>query len=319
MQLPRDHPQRYVLANEVHARPYDALVTPERVSYVAVLSAARFDEHAHVVRLCERGGLHPPPPDASHFIADFGAYRCKWERHTEFSGYTFFRRGRGAGYFTEPAIAAAPADWLAAIPGETLVAAHAELVPRGIGLPEGREIARVFGGNYVVGAEIGAGVGAVFTDFRIHADGHTRFLVFDAGLARRQAGRMVQRLFEIETYRMMALLALPVARAAAPRLTEMEEELVRVTAAMATGTQADDATLLERLIPLAAEVERAVASSQYRFGATQAYHDLVKSRIAELRERRLAGTQTIEEFMARRLAPAMATCDSVARRQRELS
>jgi uncharacterized membrane-anchored protein len=323
MPLPPDHPQRYVLANEIHARPYDALETPERVSFLAVLSAERAAEHSHLVRLCERGGVHPPPPAASHFVADFGAYRFKWERHTEFSGYTFFLRGRSQAHFSATALAAAPGDWIASIPGETLVAAHAELVPRAAALPEAREIARVFGGNYVVGAEIGEGLAAVFTDFRVHADGHNRFLVFDARMSRRQAGRMVQRLFEIETYRMMALLALPVAQSAAPRLAEMEEALVEITAAMAEGKPGehvpDDTALLERLIPLAAEAERAVVSTLYRFGAARAYHDLVKSRIAELRERRLPGTQTIEEFMARRLAPAMATCESVARRQRELS
>jgi uncharacterized membrane-anchored protein len=323
MPLPADHPQRYVLANEVHARPYDLLEVPERVSFLAVLSAERAAERAHLVRLCERGGVHPPPPAASHFVAEFGAYRVKYERHTEFSGYTFFLRGRSRDHFAETAIAAAPADWVASIPGETLVAAHAELVPRGAALPEAREIARVFGGNYVVGAEIGEGVAAVFTDFRVHADGHNRFLVFDAQMSRRQAGRMVQRLFEIETYRMMALLALPVAQSAAPRLAEMEQTLVEITAAMAGGPsgehRSNDTELLDRLIPLAAEAERAVVSAQYRFGAARAYHDLVQSRIVELRERRLPGTQTIEEFMARRLAPAMATCESVARRQRELS
>jgi len=323
MPLPADHPQRYVLANEVHARPYDLLEVPERVSFLAVLSAERAAEHAHLIRLCERGGVHPPPPAASHFVADFGAYRVKYERHTEFSGYTFFLRGQSRDRFAEAAIAAAPADWVASIPGATLVAAHVELVPRGAALPEAREIARVFGGNYVVGAEIGEGVAAVFTDFRVHADGHNRFLVLDAQMSRRQAGRMVQRLLEIETYRMMALLALPVAQSAAPRLAEMEQTLVEITAAMAGGPagehRSNDPELLDRLIPLAAEAERAVVSAQYRFGAGRAYHDLVSSRIAELRERRLPGTQTIEEFMARRLAPAMATCESVARRQRELS
>jgi uncharacterized membrane-anchored protein len=45
----------------------------------------------------------------------------------------------------------------------------------------------------------------------------------------------------------------------------------------------------------------------------------VRSRIDELRERPLAGIQTIGEFMTRRLAPAMATCASVSQRLRDLS
>jgi hypothetical protein len=49
--------------------------------------------------------------------------------------------------------------------------------------------------------------GYAFTDFRIHDDGCAALLLLDRGLTQRQAGRMMQRLFEIEAYRMMALLA----------------------------------------------------------------------------------------------------------------
>jgi uncharacterized membrane-anchored protein len=117
---------------------------------------------------------------------------------------------------------------------------------------------------------------------------------------------------------MMALLALPIARSIGPRLRAMEYELAEVAARLAGGAGTDEA-LLEQLTRLAANVESAIGESRYRFGATSAYHDLVESRIAELREQRLPGTQTIAEFMARRLSPAMATCRSVAQRLVELS
>ena len=42
-------------------------------------------------------------------------------------------------------------------------------------------------------------------------------------------------------------------------------------------------------------------------------------RIAELREVRVAGVQTIEEFMARRFTPAVATCATVSTRLHDLS
>jgi uncharacterized membrane-anchored protein len=60
-------------------------------------------------------------------------------------------------------------------------------------------------------------------------------------------------------------------------------------------------------------------ASQYRFSASRAYYELVRSRIAELKERPIPGIQTIDEFMTRRLAPAMATCFSVSQRLKELS
>jgi uncharacterized membrane-anchored protein len=53
----------------------------------------------------------------------------------------------------------------------------------------------------------------------------------------------------------------------------------------------------------------------YRFSASKAYFGLVKARIEELREVRLEGVPTVEEFMDRRLTPAMNTCDATAARQ----
>lgn len=319
MTLPDDHPERLQLANEVHARPHEALRAPERASYVAVLlePGERARDHAHVAALCERYSVHAPPADAIHFAATLGTFRLRWERHTEFSSYALFVPGRGERPFAEPAAATVPADWLAAIPGHTVTAVHAELVERTAPVPNASEIAAAFGGNYVVGSGVGDGAGAVFTDFRIHADGFGRVLAFDRELSRLQAGRTLQRLFEIETYRMMALLALPVARRIAPRLVGMEHELAQVAAALAE--RGGGEALLEQLTHLAANVESAIGESRYRFGATRAYRDLVESRIAELRERRLPGTQTIGEFMSRRLTPAIATCESAERRLLELS
>jgi uncharacterized membrane-anchored protein len=129
---------------------------------------------------------------------------------------------------------------------------------------------------------------------------------------------MLQRLFEIEAYRVLALLALPFARREGPRVLEIERALAALTGEIGREGREDEA-LLADLTRLAAEVEGKVAATQSRFGASRAYHDLVRSRIVELRERRIPGLQTIEEFMARRLGPAVATCEAVARRLTDLS
>jgi uncharacterized membrane-anchored protein len=318
--LPPDHAERHALAAEVHARPYAALATPERATYVAVLvgAEAREAERTHLVALCAGAGVAPPPADATHFSAQIGAVRVKWERHTEFSSYTMFAPGRSPQPFSEPAAAMLPGGWLARIPGQTIVAAHAKLIHAEAAPPDAAFLAAHFAGNVVVGAEIGDGAAFAFTDFQTHADGYARFLVLDRSLSPRQAGRMLQRLFEIDAYRMMALLALPVARREAPLLTSIERSLTTLTDQMTRETGADE-TLLGAVTSMAADVERALSATQFRFGASRAYYDLVRSRIAELRERRIPGIQTVDEFMTRRLTPAMATCTSVSQRLRDLS
>jgi uncharacterized membrane-anchored protein len=318
--LPPDHPERIALANEVHARPYEALHTPQRATYVAAVVDKEEREHEllHLAALCKHFGVTPPPATASHFSAMLGPVRVKWERHAEFSGYTFIVPGDGAQLFDKSASESLPDGWLPGIPGKTVVAAHAELVAHTGHTPDIELVDEHFDGKTIVGSEIGDGAGFAFTDFQIRSDGYVRFLVVDRSLVPRQAGRMLQRLFEIESYRVMALLALPLARAHAPRILAVERALASLAEQIAESHGGDE-PLLGKLTTLAADVESALVASQYRFSASRAYYDLVRSRIAELQERPLPGIQTIGEFMTRRLAPAMATCFSVSQRLRDLS
>lgn len=340
--LPPDHPDRASLAAEVHARPPEPLSAPSRATYVAVRIEpdARAAEAAHLAALCAQAGLAAPPAGTTQWAANLGALRFKWERHGEFSSYTFFTPGLSSQPFAEPAVGLLPPGWLAGVPGVTVFAAHAKLVPAALLLgdqaasgavtaPTAAQLADHFGSNVVVGAGIGDGAGMAFTDFVIHPDGFARFLLLDRQMTERQAGRMLQRLFEIEAYRMMALLALPMARGLWPRLQAIERTLAELTERIASavaggpggspGDAGSDELLLQQLMALAAEVESALSASQARFGASRAYHALVATRIAELRELRIQGLQTIDEFMTRRLSPAMATCATASSRLHDLS
>ena len=318
--FPQNHAERYAMAEEVHARPPEAVRAPMRASYLAVMIDAdeRAREAAHLQSLCQRFSVPPPLPGATHYRAGFGAVRLKWERHGEFSGYLLIAPGAAARPFAEPAASLLSADWLAGIPGHTVAAAHVELVTDGAVAPDPAALGEHFGGHAVIGADIADGAASVFTDFKIHEDGFSRFLVADRRLTPGQAGRTLQRLVEIEAYRMLALLALPIARRQAPRMLAIERELASLTDGLAQG-RGDDEALLHELTRLAAEVESGLAASQFRFGACRAYYELVTRRIAELRETRITGLQTIEEFMNRRFAPAVATCHTAAQRLQSLS
>ncbi len=335
--FPPDHALRITLAEEVHARPPEPVRAPAKASYVAVMVDAdeRSRELAHIAALCARHGVAPPATGATHFRAQLGALRLKWERHGEFSGYTFIAGGNTGGKsggpsFASLAAALLPAGWLAATPGATIAAVHAELLSVADTQPTAERLHEAFEGQIIIGSGIGDGLAQVYTDFQLH-DGCTRLLIFDQGLTERQSGRMLQRMFEIEAYRMLALLALPIARRQSPRIVEIEGALATLTDGIAQaqtqtqGTdrsgdrQRQDETLLHELTRLAAEVESGLAASQFRFGACRAYFELVTRRIAELRETRLPGMQTYDEFMARRFTPAVDTCATVSQRLHDLS
>ncbi|MEQ1800662.1 MAG: DUF3422 domain-containing protein [Gammaproteobacteria bacterium] len=315
---PEQHPQRALINDEVHARPSSPLPTPARVSYLALVSgwSERDTEWQHVCALATRFYKAPPPPGANHYSADLGPFRLVWERHTEFARYTFLVPGPGPGT-ASTALAEVPPDWVKSLPGQTLVAAHVTLITRELA---SESLAKeMFGANVLIGCAIAGGAATAWTDFRIQPDGFSRLLVQDLGMTPNQAGRNLQRLLEIETYRMMALLALPVARDLTPQLTRYERELAEITANLAEGAVADEPVLLDRLTRLEAEIENREAENHYRFNAAAAYYDLVQTRIVELREGRIEGLQTFREFTERRLAPAMNTCRAVAARQESLS
>ncbi len=364
MTLPRNHAQRVLLNDEVHARPPEPLVAPCRLSYIALICDAEAREASWraVVTLAERCGVAPPEPGASHFSADLFAFRIKWEKHTEFVRYTFIVSGKAGGIvsgqaggivsgqaggivsgqaggivsgqagggaaaapgsenedpFRRTALQSVPDDWVATLPGQLMVAAHLALVA-----DAGEDLvavgSRAFARDVLVGSLAADASGAAFTDFRIYPDGFSRILVQDRSLTPWQAGRVAQRLLEIDTYRMMALLALPVAQSLAPVIARCEQELAHITAAMVTAGEADEPVLLDRLTRLAAEIDSRQADNLYRFSAAEAYDEIVQRRISELREERIPGLQTLQEFTERRMAPAMNTCQSVSGRQEELS
>ena len=321
MRLPPNHPQRYLLSNEIHARPPSELAAPERLSYIAINYDSASTEGAinDLARLCVIWGIQSPTPEVTHFNADHSSLRLKWERHTEFVTYTFSRKGEFERPFEDPVIGFINEEWLATLSGKLVVAIHLAVQQNQVFIPDLQELVHEFADNYLVGAKVAGGNAIVLTDFMLHADEFGRMLVMDIKLGKRQGGRTVQRLLEIETYRIMALFGLPVARRTAAMLGSAERELAEITLLMAQDSTHDEPALLVRLTRLAATVESEVASNSFRFGASRAYYDLTKRRIVELREERLAGIQTIEEFLDRRLAPAMATCSSVEKRLLDLS
>ncbi len=337
-----NHPLRVPLAAEIHSRPPMRLEAPEKITHLAIHGRneplAPSDklglQSALLADFCAHFGVPPPAGNAKYFFHDFGRFRLKWECHTEFAGYTVVSSsadGAAApaeGLFQHMPSAELPEGWLLSLKGRLLVATHIVLDRASSTAADTAPLMRrVFETNAVIGCEASQGA-QVWTDFQIHADGFARFVVLDDGLKGQQAGRLVQRLLEIETYRVMALLGLPVAQQAAPVLNDIEAELASATKAMVAREKNDlseeegmqeEQALLQQITQLASRLEQLSVNDSYRFSASQAYFGLVMSRIGELRERRIEGVPTIEEFMQRRLAPAMNTCASTARRQELLA
>jgi uncharacterized membrane-anchored protein len=327
--LPIQHESRQSLANELHARPFPELRAPSRAVHIAFKkpqSAAERnpeDDRAHLRALLDRHGAQHPAPGADHWAGRLGRAELKWERHTEFVTYTLFLEGEGEAPFDSAPLALLPRDWLDQAPGVVVAASLLHVAQCAQGqdpvtvLSAGLEdhfVRESFAVGLILDGDAIAG-----SDFRIHEDGMTRILVIaPPGLGPRRLGRTVQRLLEIETYKSVSMLTLPVARRISGRLAQIDREL----SALAQNIAADSSTAretLDALTSLSAEIERTSAESAFRFGAAQAYEAIVGERIEVMRETRLDGRQTMREFMQRRYQPAMRTCRAAERRLAELS
>ncbi len=310
------HPMRSVLYEELHNRPSPIIHGNCQIAHFTVkLQDNRQQLHTHVVELCRRFSVPAPDPDSSCLYQDFGGFELRWERHLEFANFTFIIPGDNA--FSDDTLSFIPKDWLASMPGELVVAVNLALISD---TPTDQQLHQWFEGQRLACAVVNRGDATVWTAFRLHSDGFGRILAVNKGLTPYQNGRLMQRLFELETYRLMSLLALPVAR-------RMGHELGRVETSLASLNQRiseldnndDDRELLKSLSQQAADVERFRSDTNFRFAAAVAYHDLVKDRLIQLNEEPVSGYQSFSEFLDRRMTPGIKTCTSVRNQLEDLS
>jgi len=321
----QDHPLRYALANELHARPFPSLNAPSQALFLAIKqpqNAAKRDralDRAHLIALLDRFGAAHPQPDATHYFGDMGKFRIKWEMHTEFVTYTVFVDGPETRAFDPELWQVFPEAWLKSAPGARITSLHIRVANAPSDAQIAQEIDEWFVPESLAVSSVLDGSAVIAGDFRIDSGGHMRFAVFvDSETVQRRIGRVVQRICEIETYKTMSMLGLPRARDIGARMGELDETLSQLVADM-NGDLAQPEDTLDQLLSIAAELEKLQSESAFRFGATTAYNALVNQRINVLREERFAGRQTFAEFMMRRFDPAMRTVKANENRLQQIT
>ncbi len=210
-----DHPLRYALANELHARPFPVLEAPCSVAFIAlkaegaVAERDRAAERAHLLDLLDRHGAQHPRPEATHWSGQIGRHMLKWESHTEFVTFTVFTPGLSVRPFDPAEFEVFPKDWLDKAPGQRVTSILLRVEPRPDEAVLSRQLDDWFVGESLAVAHVLEEAATIAGDFRIDAAGHMRFSVFSAqDTGARRIGRIVQRLCEVETYKSMSMLGL---------------------------------------------------------------------------------------------------------------
>lgn len=307
--------------DELHARPFVDISSPARVFSVTVFFDSDTGQQLrNLCRLAERFGLSAPPADTRSYAGYAPTISLHWSLHTEFARYTVATAPDTRLTADLAAASESPdLDWLDDLDG-TLLTASFLILGSGEGSPS---TAAAPGGEACIGASLEDAGGWVETDMRLQhaAGGGPGYVVYRAGIAGmgpEQVGRVVQRIVEIDTYLALTLLSLPIARHQVPDLDRIGIDLRALVVALGDAELGEDG-LLARLEILAADLERLIAISQYRFSASRAYYELVDARLAEFQAPLRRSVEPLRDFVLRRLNPAMATCRAVARRQESLA
>ena len=320
-----DHPLRYKLTNELHARPFPSIEVPCTAVFLAVkqphdaVGRDRAQDLAHLCKLLDRHGVAHPQPGATHYSGKIGRHLLKWEQHTEFVTYTVFTSGLSARAFDPAEFEVFPEDWLGEVPGVRVTSAliRVETMPAPEVLQD--NLAEWFVPESLAASAVLDGAAVIATDFRINPAGHMRMACFvEPGTGSRRVGRIVQRLCEIETYKSMSMLGFSRARGMSGVLGAQDTSLNQLMDNIRKEDEAPEETL-DKLLQVSAELENMIAESAFRFGATGAYEAIVHQRIEVMREVRVDGRQTFREFMMRRYDPAMRTVTSTQKRLHDLS
>jgi len=316
------HPQRGALINELHSRPFRTIGNGTSITHLALLSdeLTKEAQTEHLQKLsAELGAEHSVSSGALNSFS-IGSFDVRMERHLEFTSLTFTDGSANPVElpFARTALDRLPKGWLEQMPGVVVAAFHVrvEAAPQPVPLPD--QVRPAFDDQMLVGSSPMHGKAQVWTSFRLHEGGYGRFLVLNLSLSSTQLGRMVQRTIEVETYRMLALLGFPDARALSPLLAQMDSHLVNLTQRLADNGD-DDASILRELTDMAAEIEAHRARTAFRVNATRAYHDIMLTRLDELREDEVSGHLTMREFLTRRLTPAVRSSETMQKRLDDLS
>lgn len=316
------HPLREKLYNELHNRPFQSISPPAQITHIAIQHKGKLkqEEHEFISLLCNRFQVNSPAKSMPCFYQNFGLFSLRWERHLEYSTYTFSHEAPLTEKpFIKNAIDYVPSNWFEKMPGEVISAVHVVIESENIDSYINHKVEPFFDNMPLIASAPVNSQAKVWSSFKLHEDGFGRFLIYQQDLSPAQLGRLVQQLLQLDTYRLMATLGLPLAQAINSELNQLDLQLQQVTTYIALGTDKSDRDLLTQVSKIAAKVEDYRSQSTYRFSATNAYYDVALQRMEELKEEEIPGYMTIQEFLMRRITPAVKTCQTASSHLEDIS
>lgn len=244
-------------------------------------------------------------PSKRHQIIKLDDGILRFERHTEFVSITYVGKSVPSSRILD-IIGSCPARQLSGI--KIILSSKPK-----------SDVTYIFGEQRLFGGNIFFDGVVVTTSFRTDDDGLVPYFVtgeFDDGFGR---GRLVKRLIDLEIYRIISLLTLPLVRNASKSLQELERRAEKAILGLSVADRIALGNSIESLAGILADVGAIQSRTRYRIAASNAYYDIVNARLDSLKEVPLGQRQTLRGFIEHRLAPAIATIQAFDRRTEQIS
>ena len=310
-----DHPGRTAAQGETHARPIEPVEVPASVHRVAFMLGQDPSSGSQAVerfaQWCREAGISPPRDTERRSAFERDGLRVIWELHTEIVTFTWISSRSDPQPWPAGIGLAAFAD----LP--IIVSVRVDLEDRAV--LSDQDLAS-FDPVRLCYAKIERTTAEIATDLIVDPDGYTRYEFAAGALRPVRCGLLVRRLLEIETYRVLTLLGLPLARTLSPAIGELEVRLADLMAKVgAAKTTLDNQNALDELHALSVRVAQLGEQTRFRFAATKAYGDVLAQRLGRLGETPISDHSTMKRYLAHRIDPALATCLAVEKRQTALA
>ena len=329
--------------DELHARPYIKLSNNLRTFHFAYLLKENDEKKswAYLDKFLGKIDFQKLPKEASkYWVAEGKDLIIRYECHTEFISLTLIYPNKidieninKAKLFDENFLRILPIEFLKNFPGKHLLSSWIEMVSSNYNYKP-IDIERFFYHDNFAGSNVADDGANVFMSFKSDrtnflGSGFRRVIIQNKNLRTRRTGRLLQRIVELETYQVLSLLGLPQVRNETINLSNLEKQITEITKSVSKTTKKnldkksirypDYQQDLNELSYVVAKIEEIDSSTNYRLSATSAYYKLVEQRIQDLRESRLESFQTNNEFLSRRLQPAIRTSEAFSRRLESLA
>ena len=326
------------LKDELHARPYIKLSNNLRTFHFAYLIKENDDKKSWTYLdnfLSKINFQNLPKEPSKYWVAEGKDLIIRYECHTEFISLTLIYPNKIENnnknkpkLFDENFLRLLPNNFLKNFPGEHLLSSWIEMTPsKHIFKPI--DIEEYFYHDNFAGSNVAENGANVFMSFKSDrtnflGSGFRRVFIQNKNLRTRRTGRLLQRIVELETYQVLSLLGLTQVRRETLNLSNLEKQITEITKSVSKTAKKnldkksirypDYQQDLNELSYVVAKIEEIDSSTNYRLSATAAYYKLVEQRISDLREDRLESFQTNNEFLSRRLQPAIRTSEAFSRR-----